>query len=108
MPAQSGDEEQAVMEPADRVNQEAVPQVKDGVNAVPPVTQPENQRGGYRQYQGAQWRTAMAQHAMQAAWPFPAPELNDAKKGQHRNQVGHEPEMGRAEAVSLNLIIGEA
>ena len=108
MPAQSRDEEQAVMEPADRVDQEAVPQVQDGVDAVPPVPQPEDQRGGYRQHQGGQGRTEMAQHAMQAAWPFPAPGLNDAQKGQHRNQVGQEPEMGRAEPIGLNLTVGEA
>ena len=50
----------------------------------------------------------MAQHALQAAWPFPAPRLNDAQKGQHRNQVGQEPEMGRAESIGLNLTVREA
>src|SRR6516225_4061094 len=96
------------MEPADRVDQEAVPQVQDGVDAVPPVPQPEDQRGGYRQHQGGQGRTEMAQHSMQAAWPFPAPAMNDAQKGQHRNQVGQEPEMGRAEPIGLNLTVDEA
>src|SRR5262249_52419908 len=107
VPAQPHDEEQAVMEPADRVDQEAVSQVKDGVDAVPPVPEPEDQRGGHRQYQRAHWRTAMAQHAMKAAWPLPERELNDAKKGQHWNQVGHEPEMRRAEPIVLNLTVGK-